>query len=712
MIFGGSIWIERKLMDRILSVICAIRERYDVIGGFNVQTAPMREQSVGVNALNGQLDLRSRLCSISSLGERLLRLEKAVSGPHDTENSCPSNGVYQTEIDVYSKKRKLDHVVSAKETPKSPLSNCPVVTPDESTHHAEHARVIIQSELDGNERMNRERQAILKSALEFVNSMARGADSPSDEAPTFDVPHDDCPDIPESIEPTPELLYMLLRGTGIQTSSFNDVDVSWVYANYEAESTVTTGMSHNVHWPDHISDKTLQKMVSKFFGGNLTGQKFYQYCTCIYVRAIFHTYSMPRLYNDSVMNEQFLKSKRIYAASALHALQNLNFLNTPSLSFIQALISATFLMQYLGNMSQAWVLNSYAARLIAALNYHNAESRKSDPDLEEEINSSVYWCFYLDRTLSSLLHRPSSLPELHSSASDLVCWNNALPHMPIIRILVDLAQVQGNLLSCCQVSDTRQILDNHSKLQERMNSIYSSLQSSRNSAPELINSEWVATEFSYYAILVDILRSRLRYAFSPLTHRECVSYSRKALKALQYLLKHLAKSPGFVDPYPTFLTWTIFLYPLSPFFVLFCNIIGELDMDDYRLIQDITQSLSPFNASPYIARLLKLLDTLQHLCEPLIQTKQHLGPQAKVAPWYPTTNGEQQEAMAVPDGSLALAASYLDSAAQPNPQHQQSDANVGMQPVADELMWHLFNSQPSLQWCESDVISLDPTVNY
>jgi hypothetical protein len=134
-------------------------------------------------------------------------------------------------------------------------------------------------------------------------------------------------------------------------------------------------------------------------------------------------------------------------------------------------------MQYLGNMSQAWVLNSYAARLIAALNYHNVQSRECDPDLEEEINSSVYWCFYLDRTLSSLLHRPPSLPELHSSASDLVCWNNSLPHMPLIRILVDLAQVQGDLSSSCKGSDTRHILENHSKLQERMSSIYSSLQS-------------------------------------------------------------------------------------------------------------------------------------------------------------------------------------------------------------------------------------------
>lgn len=272
-------------------------------------------------------------------------------------------------MDVHPKKRKLDHVVSAKETPKSPLSNCPVVTPDESTHHAEHARVIIQSELDGNERMNRERQAILKSALEFVNSMARGADSASDEAPTFDVPHDDCPDIPESIEPTPELLYMLLRG--VQASSCNVVDVSRVYANYEAESAVTTEMSHNMHWPDHMSDKTLQNMVSKFFSGNLTGQKFYQYCICIYVRAILHTYSMPRLFNDSVMNEQFLKSKRLYAASALHALQNLNLLNTPSLSFIQALISAVSLMV---NITQIACLTSIGIDILDAIPWQHEPS--------------------------------------------------------------------------------------------------------------------------------------------------------------------------------------------------------------------------------------------------------------------------------------------------------------------------------------------------
>lgn len=87
-------------------------------------------------------------------------------------------------------------------------------------------------------------------------------------------------------------------------------------------------------------------MIAEFLSGNLKGQKFYQYCICFYMRATFHTYNMPRLYKDPVMHKQFLMSKRLYTASALRALQNLNLLNGPSLSLIQALISAVSIMDH------------------------------------------------------------------------------------------------------------------------------------------------------------------------------------------------------------------------------------------------------------------------------------------------------------------------------------------------------------------------------
>lgn len=70
------------------------------------------------------------------------------------------------------------------------------------------------------------------------------------------------------------------------------------------------------------------------------GQLFYQYCICVYVKAIFHLYQKPRAYKDPRINAQFLKSKKLYETYAFRALNSLNFLNAPTLPFIQALISA------------------------------------------------------------------------------------------------------------------------------------------------------------------------------------------------------------------------------------------------------------------------------------------------------------------------------------------------------------------------------------
>lgn len=134
-------------------------------------------------------------------------------------------------------------------------------------------------------------------------------------------------------------------------------------------------------------------------------------------------------------------------------------------------------MQYLGNMSQSWILNSYAARLITALGYHEIRNPVGNSNLDEEIRSAVCWCFYIDRTLSTLLYRPLSLPEPRISLTNLLTADRSLPHFPLIRVLLDLAQVQGELLICGMADNTRQIIANHSRLQERMEAIYSNIQS-------------------------------------------------------------------------------------------------------------------------------------------------------------------------------------------------------------------------------------------
>lgn len=70
------------------------------------------------------------------------------------------------------------------------------------------------------------------------------------------------------------------------------------------------------------------------------GQLFYQYCTCVYVKAIFHLYQKPKAYKDPRINAQFLKSKKLYETYSFRALKSLNFLDTPTLPLVQALISA------------------------------------------------------------------------------------------------------------------------------------------------------------------------------------------------------------------------------------------------------------------------------------------------------------------------------------------------------------------------------------
>lgn len=114
------------------------------------------------------------------------------------------------------------------------------------------------------------------------------------------------------------------------------------YTNRYTDPTAAVGRSSSVQWPDHISDKTLEKMASTILSddGLEHGQVFYQYCICVYVKAIFHLFRKPKAYKDPRINAQFLKSKKSYETYAFRALKRLNFLNAPTLPFIQSLISA------------------------------------------------------------------------------------------------------------------------------------------------------------------------------------------------------------------------------------------------------------------------------------------------------------------------------------------------------------------------------------
>lgn len=124
-------------------------------------------------------------------------------------------------------------------------------------------------------------------------------------------------------------------------------------------------------------------------------------------------------------------------------------------------------------------------------------------------------------------------------------------------------------------------------------------------------------------------------------------------------------------------------------------------MEDYRLLQNITHSLSQFTASPYISKLLKLLETLQNLCIPLIQVKERLGPQAKVAPWYPAMKMRRDQQSLPDQETYVTDTSFVDPCDSYIQQLQTPEDSYR----DEQMMWQLFNSQLSLEWFESDPFS-------
>jgi hypothetical protein len=138
-------------------------------------------------------------------------------------------------------------------------------------------------------------------------------------------------------------------------------------------------------------------------------------------------------------------------------------------------------------------------------------------------------------------------------------------------------------------------------------------------------------------------------------------------------------------------------YPLCPFFVVFCNVVGTSSAKDFQLLQDVTDGLSALvTENKYVHRLHRLCATLLGLCRPLVhasglneQTPQPAGVSTESLADYPLP------------GAYGNGPNIMNS--------NESDNNTVVMPSSwnDNMMWQLFQSQPSLDWFNADI--LDPS---
>lgn len=151
------------------------------------------------------------------------------------------------------------------------------------------------------------------------------------------------------------------------------------------------------------------------------------------------------------------------------------------------------------------------------------------------------------------------------------------------------------------------------------------------------------------------------------------------------------------------------LFPLSPFFVLFCNVVATSDRRDFEMIKEITGNLRQFaKANASIGKLYGLFSKFLDLCTPLIKEKDlHFESTVPVAP--DGSSGERKPSrLGSPYTEMfgRTSSHTLNTLPSPGPSGAVSDVPRSVPSVEgwdDNLMWELFDNQPSLGWAESEL---------
>lgn len=175
---------------------------------------------------------------------------------------------------------------------------------------------------------------------------------------------------------------------------------------------------------------------------------------------------------------------------------------------------------------------------------------------------------------------------------------------------------------------------------------------------------------------------------------------------------------------------TVLLYPLTPFFVIFCNVVATSNLDDLRLLEEVTVTISRLKEQYIIGmNLHRLLSELIGLCSELHDLPSGGDPRRpqegrsscnRVAHIHMLSNGgETETGMDVnkltaslptpgqdeipPDGLSTLPESQ--SVSHGIHGHASGSASIW----DDGLMFELFNLQPSVEWL--DIEGVDMTHN-
>ncbi|KAK7181265.1 hypothetical protein PSPO01_12742 [Paraphaeosphaeria sporulosa] len=457
---------------------------------------------------------------------------------------------------------------------------------------------------------------------------------------------------------------------------------------------------------DHIPPQALNRMAMCLLEGTASEQTLNLCKVIVHFKACLSLYaSQLHSPKDRTIREHVKELQLRHLNAALGALNSVSVMARPSLLLLQALLTGSILMYVVGNSQSCWNLAAYASRTLVALGYHNIHSLAPGNEQEQEIRAAVAWCYHFDRVMSLLLLRPPSLPPLQIPVVSLVSYSPDNPMAIFALVMLELVPIHEKVLDLTLASQRRKMPKPEAEpqvdeLRRKMDDIYSTIEKARADSPIAHSPDyqlhWHSLEFKFFSTLTAVHRLSNTVCFCVSERERCLYAARRALQCVKSIQDLAKQQDHFLEEYSPYLAWTILSYPLSPFFVLFCNVVGTSDVRDFQLLQDVVDSVSSLVIeNKHVERLTRLCNALLALCRPLVQ--QH-GSAAIVQ--------EQQAGLLLNFASGNEATAAEDGLATSQLTGEPQEESPVKEPWQDDMMWQLFQAQPSLDWFNSDI--LDP----
>lgn len=162
-------------------------------------------------------------------------------------------------------------------------------------------------------------------------------------------------------------------------------------------------------------------------------------------------------------------------------------------------------------------------------------------------------------------------------------------------------------------------------------------------------------------------------------------------------------------------TRTVLYHPLTPFFVLFCNVVASSNEQDFQLLEIVAGQLDKLaDLSPPIAKLQTLFKSFIELCAGLIAKRrnstspcangQESIPITECVPDLVYSQGPSPQASTLKYGLLNVADEYDDQNIPSTQAHQEETISDSYdnEPGMLDPGWELFDTQPTLDWLDAD----------